>query len=81
MADPIVVIPLACAACTSVLITSGENSTEIFIPGASFYVDSLKGQACGCAYIPVKLMFLLQTPVVLFIATGLQFYKRPESSE
>lgn len=66
---------------TSVLITKGENNTEIFIPGASFYVGSLKGRARGCAYIPVKLMFLLQTPVILFIATGLQFYKCPESSE
>lgn len=67
--------------CTSVLITKGKSNIEIFIPGASLYVDSLKGWTCGCAYIPVKLMFLLQTPVILFIATGLQFYKCPESSE
>lgn len=59
----------------------GKSNTEFFIPGASFYVGSLKGQACGCAYIPRKLMFLLQTPVFLFMATGLQFYKCPESSE
>ena len=44
-------------------------------------MGSLKGQASGCAHIPVKLMFLFQIPLILFIATGLQVYKSPESSE
>lgn len=38
-------------------------------------MSSLKGQACGCADVLVKLMLLLQTTVILFMATGLQFIR------